>query len=97
MCIVYLLLEGLANIRRSALSEVTGSPLPYDDILSLRDRMWEISPTLLRYDTLESTSTDVALAGLKTLAAGTAGAKVSGAPLKKPIDNFYQTDPISRA
>ncbi|KAI0672276.1 NADH-ubiquinone oxidoreductase [Trametes maxima] len=80
-----------------ALSEVVGSPLPYDDILSLRDRMWEISPTLLRYDTLEPTSTDVALTGLKALIAGTAKAQVTGEPLKKPIENFYQTDPISRA
>ena len=85
------------DIISSALSEVVGSPLPYDDILSLRDRMWEISPTLVRYDSLESTSVDVALAGLKALAAGTANAKVTGEPLKKPIDNFYQTDPISRA
>nr|VWP02405.1 N/A [Ganoderma boninense] len=61
-----------------AVSEVTGEPLPYDDVLSLRDRMWEISPSL-------------------TLAARTANAKVTGEPLKKPIENFYQTDPISRA
>lgn len=80
-----------------ALSEILGSPLPYDDVLSLRDRMWEISPTLLRYDTTESTSVDVALAGLKALIAATAKAKVTGEPLKKPIENFYQTDPISRA
>lgn len=59
--------------------------------------MWEISPTLVRYDTTERTSVDVALAGLKTLAAATAGAKVSGEAFKKPITNFYQTDPISRA
>ena len=51
----------------------------------------------MRYDTLEPTSVDVALAGLKTLAAGTASAKVSGKPFVKPISNFYQTDPISRA
>ncbi|KAL4248593.1 Prokaryotic molybdopterin-containing oxidoreductase [Abortiporus biennis] len=80
-----------------ALSEVVGSPLPYDDVLSLRDRMWEISPTLVRYDVTEPTSIEVSLAGLKALAAGTATAKVSGVPFKKPIDNFYQTDPISRA
>ncbi|KAH8101732.1 NADH-ubiquinone oxidoreductase [Cristinia sonorae] len=80
-----------------ALSEVIGSPLPYDDVLSLRDRLWEISPTLVRYDTREPTSVEVALAGLKTLIAGTANAKVTGTPFKKPIDNFYQTDPISRA
>ncbi|KAI0089453.1 NADH-ubiquinone oxidoreductase [Irpex rosettiformis] len=80
-----------------ALSEVLDSPLPYDDVLSLRDRLWEISPTLIRYDTTESTSIDTVIAGLKTLVAGTATAKVTGAPLKKPIENFYQTDPISRA
>ncbi|TFK52829.1 NADH-ubiquinone oxidoreductase 75kD subunit [Heliocybe sulcata] len=80
-----------------ALSEVVGSPLPYDDILSLRDRMWEISPSLVRYDVAEPTSVDVALAGLKTLAAQNSSAKVSGAPFQKPITNFYQTDPISRA
>ena len=59
--------------------------------------MWEISPSLVRYDATESTSVDVALAGLKTLAARNANAKVTGEPLKKPIENFYQTDPISRA
>ncbi|KAI0062525.1 NADH-ubiquinone oxidoreductase [Artomyces pyxidatus] len=80
-----------------ALSEIVDSPLPYDDVLTLRDRMWEISPTLVRYDTAEPTSVDVALAGLKTLEAHTAGAKVSGKPFQKPITNFYQTDPISRA
>jgi len=80
-----------------ALSEIVGIPLPYDDVLSLRDRMWEISPTLVRYDMTERTSVDVALAGLKTLAAATAGAKVSGKAFQKPITNFYQTDPISRA
>ncbi|CAL1709801.1 unnamed protein product [Somion occarium] len=80
-----------------AISEVLSSPLPYDDVLSLRDRMWEISPTLVRYDVTEPTSIDTTLAGLKTLAALTAKAKVAGTPLRKPIDNFYQTDPISRA
>jgi len=80
-----------------ALSEVIGSPLPYDDVLSLRDRLWEISPTLVRYDTTEPTSVDVALAGLKALAARTAASKATGIPFQKPIQNFYQTDPISRA
>jgi len=81
----------------SALSEIVDSALPYDDVLALRDRMWELSPSLVRYDTLEPTSTDIALAGLHALAARTASAKVSGAPFLKPIANFYQTDPISRA
>ena len=81
----------------SALSEIMGYGLPYDDVLALRDRMWELSPSLVRYDTLEHTSTDIALAGLKVLAVHTASATVSGAPFLKPIANFYQTDPISRA
>jgi NADH dehydrogenase (ubiquinone) Fe-S protein 1 len=81
----------------SALSEVLGSPLPYDDVLTLRDRMWDISPTLVRYDVSERTSPEVALAGLQTMAVNTASAKVSGKPFVKPISNFYQTDPISRA
>lgn len=59
--------------------------------------MWEISPSLVRHDVTEPTSVDVVLAGLKTIVSGTSGAKVSGTPFKKPIDNFYQTDPISRA
>ena len=59
--------------------------------------MWEISPTLLRYDTTERTSREVMLAGLKAIISGTTNAKVTGTPLKKPIENFYQTDPISRA
>lgn len=59
--------------------------------------MWDISPTLVRYDVSERTSPEVALAGLRTVAESTASAKVSGKPFLKPISNFYQTDPISRA
>jgi len=80
-----------------ALSEVIGTALPYDDILELRDRMWEISPVLVRYDITEKTSSEIALAGIKAIQDRTAGAKIGGAALKKPISNFYQTDPISRA
>ncbi|PFH46253.1 hypothetical protein AMATHDRAFT_70260 [Amanita thiersii Skay4041] len=86
-----------------ALSEVLNNPLPYDDVLSLRDRMWEISPTLVRYDVVEETSSDLALAGLKVVAQKTkklvtgTGASMKGVPFEKPIKNFYMTDPISRA
>lgn len=59
--------------------------------------MWEVSPTLVRYDVSERTSPEVALSGLKTAAAYNAKAKVKGQPFAKPISNFYQTDPISRA
>ncbi|KAF8064860.1 Ndufs1, NADH-ubiquinone oxidoreductase 75kD subunit (775) [Lyophyllum atratum] len=80
-----------------ALSEVVGQPVPYEDVLQVRDRLWEISPTLVRYDTTERTSAEVALAGLNNMATRTTGAKISGMVFKKPISNFYQTDPISRA
>ncbi|KAL0572091.1 ndufs1 NADH-ubiquinone oxidoreductase subunit [Marasmius crinis-equi] len=80
-----------------ALSEIVGAPLPYDDVLSVRDRLWEISPSSVRYDTTEKTSSEVALLGMNTLAKRTAGAKISGALLQRPISNFYMTDPISRA
>ncbi|PVG03972.1 putative NADH dehydrogenase 78K chain precursor [Serendipita vermifera] len=80
-----------------AISEFIGVTLPYDDLISLRDRMWEISPTLVRYDVAEKTSAEVALAGLAPLGTRTKGVGVSGALFKKPISNFYQTDPVSRA
>ncbi|KAG8902624.1 hypothetical protein FRB99_004312 [Tulasnella sp. 403] len=79
-----------------ALSEVVGTPLPYDDVLGVRDRMWEIAPSLVRYDVTEPTSVDVALAGLSFLS-GKTSKEATGAPFKNPITNFYQTDPISRA
>jgi hypothetical protein len=89
--------QNIIEAVHSALSEILDNTLPYDDVLSLRDRMWELCPSLVRYGTLERTSTDITLAGLKTLAAHTASAKVTGAPILKSISNFYQTDPISRA
>ncbi|KAG8721896.1 hypothetical protein FRC08_009153 [Ceratobasidium sp. 394] len=78
-----------------ALSEVVGSPLPYDDVLTLRDRMWDISPALVRYDIVEKTSLGVAQAGLNLFAQNKESGK-SGA-FEKVIKNFYVTDPISRA
>lgn len=78
-----------------ALSEVVGSPLPYDDVLHLRDRMWDISPTLVRYDEVETPSVEVQKLGLTQLASNKA--TPSSEAFKKPIENFYQTNPISRA
>jgi hypothetical protein len=89
-------LESHCFLSFSALSEVLGITLPYDDVLHLRDRMWEIAPSLVRYDHAEPTTSSFTSAGLDTLARQT-GVSMSGAPIKKPIANFYQTDPISRA
>ena len=84
-----------------ALSELVGSPLPYDDVLTLRDRMWDISPTLVRYDILEPPSLDITKVGLDLLASSKSSSSASAAtstqPFVKPIKDFYRTDPISRA
>ena len=77
-----------------ALSEVVQAPLPYDDVLTLRDRMWDLSPTLVRYDVAERTSPTVAQVGLNLLAQNKGN---KGGAFEKVIKNFYQTDPISRA
>lgn len=78
-----------------AVSEALNAPLPYDDIEALRDRMEEISPTLRRYDVVEGSSL-YPLARVQ-LVEQNKGSKVSGAPLKSPIENFFFTDAISRS
>lgn len=77
-----------------AASEYLGAPLPYDDIEALRDRMEEISPTLRQYDVIEPTS--LAALSRVQLIDHNKGAKASGAPFVKVIEDFYMTDPISR-
>ncbi|KAK8094004.1 hypothetical protein PG997_000689 [Apiospora hydei] len=78
-----------------AASEFLGAPLPYDDVAQLRDRMVEISPALGAYDVVEVP----ALQELSKvqLVDQNKGAKSSGEPLKKVIDDFYFTDVISRS
>ncbi|GAA5825997.1 hypothetical protein JCM11251_000084 [Rhodosporidiobolus azoricus] len=85
-----------------ALSEVLGETLPYDDTGAMRDRMWDVSPTLVRYGEVERSS--AVLEGLKALRtqAEKEGDRRKGldgdkGAFKKPIDNFYRTDPISRS
>ena len=77
-----------------AVSEYVGAPLPYDDIEALRDRMVEISPALRSYDIVEPT----ALPALQKvqLVDQNKGAKVSGEPFRKVVEDFYFTDVISR-
>ncbi len=75
---------------------MVGQPLAYDSVVGVRDRMWEIAPSLVRYDSMEPTSVDVALGGLSLLSAKTVK-EGSSTPFTNPITNFYQTDPISRA
>ncbi|KAI4212039.1 MAG: hypothetical protein LQ351_005221 [Letrouitia transgressa] len=78
-----------------AASEFLGTPLPYDDIEALRDRMEEISPVLRRYDVVESTALSV-LQKVQ-LVDQNRGSKSTGTPFTKVIENFYFTDAISRS
>lgn len=58
--------------------------------------MEEISPALTKYDVVEPTT--VGQLGLKTqLLDANKGSKPTNEPLKKPIQNFYFTDAISRS
>lgn len=77
-----------------AASEYLGAPLPYDDIEALRDRMEEISPAMRRYDVVEGTGLS-ALSKVQLIDQNK-GAKATGEPLKRVIDDFYFTDVISR-
>ncbi|WP_366554009.1 NADH-quinone oxidoreductase subunit NuoG [Aquibaculum sediminis] len=70
-----------------ALSEAVGQPLPYDNLGELRQKLIEANPLFGRLDEVQPAAWE---------AFGAAG-EVSGAPFALPIDNFYMTDPISRA
>lgn len=70
-----------------ALSETLGKPLPWIDFDGLRQSMRAEFPHLARIDDAEAaTWADF----------GEAGA-MDSAPFQSPIENFYMTDPISRA
>jgi NADH dehydrogenase (ubiquinone) Fe-S protein 1 len=77
-----------------AASEFLNTPLPYDDIEALRDRMEEISPVMRRYDVVEPTS--LAQLSKVQLVDQNKGSQVTNTPFKKVIKDFYFTDSISR-
>ncbi len=70
-----------------ALSGVLGKPLPYDSLDALRGAMGVASPGFLAIDTVERASWGNF---------GAPGSIADGA-FRSPVDNFYMTDPISRA
>ncbi|CED83056.1 nadh-ubiquinone oxidoreductase [Phaffia rhodozyma] len=81
-----------------AISEVVGSPLPYEDLLALRDRMWDVSPTLVRYDYVERPSNEISHLGFADLAKRLKGSKTqAGQNFELPVKNFYMTDVVSRS
>jgi NADH-quinone oxidoreductase subunit G len=77
--------EDWAIIR--ALSDILGHTLPYDDLKTVRGRMVDCNSVFLNIDEI------------MPAAWGEFGGdgEPSSAPLRSPIDNFYMTDPISRA
>ncbi|KAH8916126.1 NADH-ubiquinone oxidoreductase 78 kDa subunit, mitochondrial [Atractiella rhizophila] len=84
-----------------ALGEVLGVQLPYDDTRGVHERMWQISPTLIRWDDLEPASEVAVAQGVKALSSGVAAKnlKLTGGrtgPFPKVVENFYATDVISR-
>jgi NADH-quinone oxidoreductase subunit G len=70
-----------------ALSDALGKPLPYDTPRQVRDRMATVNRVLATLDTVAPAAWG---------AFGAEGA-LSAAPFVSAIDNFYLTDPISRA
>lgn len=70
-----------------ALSDALGKTLPYDTVEQLRLRIAEANPVFASTGTVESAAWN---------SFGTPGT-VSADPFVCPIENFYMTDPISRA
>ena len=70
-----------------ALSDRLGRPLPYDSLRELRRALFAEFPHFARLDTIEPA------------AWGSFGREgpLDPAPFRSPIENYYMTDPISRA
>lgn len=79
-----------------ALSELAGVTLPYDDHDSIRRRLEEVSPNLVRYDEVEEANYFKQATELSKLV----NQQVLSDPLVAPqltIKDFFMTDPISRS
>jgi NADH-quinone oxidoreductase subunit G len=70
-----------------ALSEKLGKPLPFDDLDQLRAQLYQANRRFQRLNAVEPAAWE---------AFGTAGA-TDAMPFESPIQNYYQTDAISRA
>jgi NADH dehydrogenase (ubiquinone) Fe-S protein 1 len=80
-----------------ALSEYLDATLPYDDIVSVRQRLGEVAPHLIRHQVIEPVSSDIVKIGFTDLVNKNKNSKIVGSPLINPISNFYFTDVISRS
>jgi NADH dehydrogenase (ubiquinone) Fe-S protein 1 len=75
-----------------ALSEELGIPLPYDSLDEVRTRIAALAPHLVKFDVIENS-------GFENLALKfnpKGDVKINKTPLTDNVDNFYQTDVISR-
>lgn len=79
-----------------ALSEIIGQKLPYDTLTELRDRMEEVSPTLVSYGNAEEANYFAQSSELSKSVGSSVDAKPFDIKLKH-LEDFYMTDPISRA
>ncbi len=70
-----------------ALSETLGQRLPYDDLAQLRRRLVEANGRFGRLDAIQPAPWEPF----------GADGQVTATPFRFPIENFYMTDPISRA
>ena len=78
-----------------ALSEFSGTgPLPYEDVHEVRERMKQVSPTLVSYEAFARRLPSFTGLGLGQFSKH--ASKLSS-PLQYPIADFYLTDSISRA
>lgn len=82
-----------------ALSEVLGTPLPYEDAQGVRDRLIEVSPTFTSgpSSSLQSSSVEMTKVGQDAIRESASSSSVDGSAFSSAIRDFYQTDPISRA
>ena len=77
-------------------SEVVDEKLPYDKLSELRARMSEVAPNLVRYGNIETANFFAQSLSL----ASQVDSKLASSPFdvsKKVLEEFYQTDSISRA
>ncbi|KAL9233716.1 hypothetical protein vseg_008674 [Gypsophila vaccaria] len=73
-----------------ALSELAGVRLPYDSLADIRARMSSVAPNLLSMDEREP-------ATFSALIKPEGKKEINPTPFKPAVENFYMTDPITRA
>uniref|UniRef100_A0AAG5DQF0 NADH-ubiquinone oxidoreductase 75 kDa subunit, mitochondrial n=1 Tax=Anopheles atroparvus TaxID=41427 RepID=A0AAG5DQF0_ANOAO len=80
-----------------ALSEVVGTPLPYDNLDELRVRLEDIAPHLVRYGRLEPANFFAIADSLLKADVTTSFDSDNVDVTQKKLADYFMTDPISRA